>query len=331
MSYEPYDCIDVGSEFCPCHLAETGDCILCSQLAGKDFCDCCNFNGVCIYQEYATNGYKAKESRKNYNCRILEKNRFEDNVIVLTVCASDKLVSELVRVGSYIFARRPSAEARFDTPISIMDTDTTNNTISIAIELKGAKTKALDTLKIGDELLIKGPFWNGTLGLKNINGIKNSKCLIVARGIGQAPMIPVLKHLHANNNEIIVVIDNSPYKNSFACEYIKKYASKVIECNIIAANGIMTEKFNNLLKELTINNDISLVHCDAVDILNYELMKSVEYIDKNIKYSCCNNAKMCCGEGVCGCCTRTNNDLKLRRLCKMQTEPKYVLEGRRTF
>lgn len=303
---------------------------MCSQLAGKDFCDCCNFNGVCIYQEYVSNNYKAKESRKYYNCKILEKNKFEDNVSIFTVGASDKLVSELVHVGSYIFARRPDTETRFDTPISILDTDTRKNTITVAIELKGTKTKALDLLKLGEELLVKGPFWNGTLGLKNIYKAKNSICLIVARGIGQAPMIPVLKHLHANNNEIIVVLDNSPYKNSFVSEYLEKYASKVIPCNTIE-NGRVTDEFNNILNDLISNNNISLVHCDAADVLNYELMKVVENLDENIKYSCCNNAKMCCGEGVCGCCTRINNDLKLRRLCKMQTEPKYVLKGRRIF
>ena len=240
------------------------------------------------------------------------------------------MVSELVHAGSYVFVRRPDTDTSFDTPISIMDTDTRNNTITIAIELKGVKTKALDLLKQGEELLIKAPFWNGILGLKNIYAIKNSKCLIVARGIGQAPMIPPLKHLHANNNEIIVVLDNSPYKNSFVSGYLEKYASKIIQCNTIC-RGRITEEFNNILKDLISNNDISLVHCDAADILNYELMKAVEDIDITIKYSCCNNAKMCCGEGVCGCCTRKNNDRKLRRLCKMQTEPKYVLEGRRIF
>ena len=211
-----------------------------------------------------------------------------------------------------------------------MDTDTINNTITIAIELKGIKTKALDMLKIGEELLIKGPFWNGTLGLKNIYKIKNSECLIVARGIGQAPMIPVLKHLNSSGNNVTVILDNSPYNSSFVNKYLEKYANKIIQCNTID-NGKITEAFNTTLNDLIINNNIELVHCDAADILNYELMKVVESINKDIKYSCCNNAKMCCGEGVCGGCTRVNDDLKLRRLCKMQTEPKYVFEGRRIF
>jgi dihydroorotate dehydrogenase electron transfer subunit len=315
---------------CPCHLAETGDCILCSQLAGKSFCDCGNFNGVCIYQDFASNNYKAKDSRKYYNCKILRKDKLEDNIVIFKLEVTDKLASELVHPGSFVFVRRADTEIRFDTPISIMDTDTRNNTITIAIELKGVKTKALDFLKEGEDMLVKAPFWNGILGLKNIFTIKNSKCLIVARGIGQAPMIPPLKHLHSNNNEIIVVLDNSPYKNSFVSGYLDKYASKVIQCNTIK-NGRITEEFNTILNSLIRDNTISLVHCDAADILNYELMKALEDIDKDIKFTCCNNAKMSCGEGVCGCCTRKNNDRKLRRLCKMQTEPKYVLEGRRVF
>jgi dihydroorotate dehydrogenase electron transfer subunit len=318
------------SQPCPCHLAETGDCILCSQLAGKKFCDCGNWHGVCIYQEYASNNYKAKEGRKYYKWKIIKKTRFEDDIIVLTLQGTQKLVSELVRPGSFIFMRRPGAETSFDTPISIMDTDTRNNTITIAIELKGVKTKALDLLNEGEEMLVKAPFWNGILGLQNIYTIKNSKCLIVARGIGQAPMIPALKHLYSNNNEIIVVLDNTPYKNSFVSEYLDKYALKTIEVNTIC-RGRITEEFNNILNEIIKDNDIRLVHCDAADILNYEMMKTVENIDENIKFSCCNNSKMSCGEGVCGCCTRKNNDRKLRRLCKMQTEPKYVLEGRRIF
>ena len=49
MKYEIIDCIDAGTEYCPCHLAETGDCILCSELCSKTFCDCVNWKGTCIY------------------------------------------------------------------------------------------------------------------------------------------------------------------------------------------------------------------------------------------------------------------------------------------
>ena len=36
MTYKEEVCIDAGSENCPCLLAESGDCITCSRLKGKD-------------------------------------------------------------------------------------------------------------------------------------------------------------------------------------------------------------------------------------------------------------------------------------------------------
>lgn len=331
MSYEPYTCIDCGSEFCPCHLAESGNCILCSHLDGKDFCDCCNWNGVCIYQEFVTNNFKSKPGRKYQTCKVVDKQKFEEKILILKIKASDKLVSELVNPGSFIFARKTDCDKNFDTPICVMDSDTSENILTLAIEIKGVKTKALDKLKIDDDILIKGPFWNGILGLKEILEAKNKVCLLVVRGIGQAPLLPVLERLKYNDNRLIVLIDKSPFEDIFIKEKLFKYADEVIECTTIIPGGLLSGSCKNKLEYILENNDISLVHCDGADILNYQVMKIIEGHDKNIKFSCCNNEKMCCGEGVCGACTIMNNDEKLRRLCKMQTEPKYILEGRRIF
>ena len=83
MFKETIDCIDAGTEYCPCHLAESGECILCSQLQGSHFCDCLNWNGVCIYQELYNNGNKAKEQRKAYTCKVSEKVLCQDDVLLI--------------------------------------------------------------------------------------------------------------------------------------------------------------------------------------------------------------------------------------------------------
>lgn len=331
MSYEPYTCIDCGSEFCPCHLAESGNCILCSHLDGKDFCDCCNWNGVCIYQEFVTNNFKSKPGRKHQRCKVLYKEILEDKILILKISASDKLVSELASPGSFVFLRREDTESNYDTPISIMENDGENSTLTFAVELKGLKTKELAKANKDDYLLVKGPFWNGILGVKSILETKKKQCLLIARGIGQAPMISVIEWLHHNENKIITIIDKSPFENIFIKDKLIKYSDKVIECTSIIPGGLLSGKFKRVLEDILNENDISIVHCDAADILNYQIMRIVEAHDKDIKFSCSNNEKMCCGEGVCGCCTRINNDDKLRRLCKIQTEPKYILEGRRTL
>ena len=70
--------------------------------------------------------------------------------------------------------------------------DIDNNIISIVIEIRGIKTKKLLNIK-GGNITIRGPYWNGVFGLKNIRKQKNNETLVIARGIGMAPMIPVIR------------------------------------------------------------------------------------------------------------------------------------------
>ena len=138
MFKETIDCIDAGSEFCPCHLAESGECILCSQLQGSHFCDCLNWKGVCIYQELYNNGNKAKEQRKTYTCKVCEKVLCQDDVLLIKFEAPHKLVIDLARPGSFIFIRS-NEDVYFDVPISILESDIETNIISIMIEIRELK------------------------------------------------------------------------------------------------------------------------------------------------------------------------------------------------
>ena len=73
MVNQRLECIDAGSEYCPCYLAETDDCIICSHLQGKEFCDC-NWNGVCVYQDFCWLNEKKKDIRKTIEAQIVDKN-----------------------------------------------------------------------------------------------------------------------------------------------------------------------------------------------------------------------------------------------------------------
>lgn len=325
MNYEIRDCIDAGTEYCPCHLSETGDCILCSQLSGKTFCDCINWKGVCIYQEYIWNGGKSKEGRKTYTCKIISKENPESKIMVFTVLAPHELVKNLIHPGSYVFLRDHKTSPFYDVPISIMDINVEDNTFTVAIEVKGVKTKKLDELKDEDKILVRGPYWNGELGLKHIYKSKDGVSIIIARGIGQAPMVPVLKKLYSNGNKTIVIFDKSNYKKSLIDKYLEMCNSEVIFSNTLHA-GNLSEDFKNLLTQLMENNKVNLIHCSGPDILNFKIL---EYIGDKAPFSCCNNAKMCCGEGVCGACSVRFKGHKVKKLCKVQIEPKYIFKERR--
>lgn len=325
MNYEIRDCIDAGTEYCPCHLAETNDCILCSQLSGKNFCDCINWKGVCIYQEYIWNGNTAKKERKNYLCNVINKQNVNEGTSIFTIKVTHKLASDLIYPGSYIFIRNPQCMQFYDAPISVMESNTEENQIKVAVELNGTKTRSINQVSEGEKVLIRGPFWNGVLGLKNIYKTKNSKVLVVLRGIGQAPAVQVIKKLYSNANEITVVVDKGQYDDIFVKEYLDKYSCKVVECKIMD-KGKLTTQFKELLQSALKKQEFNLIHCAGPDKLSYEI---INIINDLVLFSCCNNGRMCCGEGICGSCTVKTNDHKLRRLCKLQTDPGYILKGRR--
>ncbi|MDD6793818.1 MAG: FAD-binding oxidoreductase, partial [Clostridiaceae bacterium] len=168
MNKEKMDCIDCGTEYCPCKLAESGECILCSQLHGTCFCDCLNWKGVCVFQEFHNNGLKAKEGRKTYSCKITFVNEIEKDLLMIKFDAPHKLALDLVKPGSFIFIRTDENDF-FDVPISIMDSNADKNEVTIVIEVRGVKTKKLKEAKVGSEIVIRGPYWNGVFGQDNIN------------------------------------------------------------------------------------------------------------------------------------------------------------------
>lgn len=329
MSYELFECIDVGSEFCPCHLAETNQCLICNNLNKQcKECHCPNWKGVCIYQEFNWNNFKAKEGRKYFECKVINKKIIKDKTLFIDILVNDYLIRELNKIGSFVFLRRDCDEAFFDAPISIMSLNKEKKTISFAIELKGPKTENLSKVDVNGMLLVKGPFWNGVLGRRHILTLKNSKALLICRGIGQAPLVPILKYLKEQNNDLIVLVDLCGEEQCFIEQYLEQYSSSVFFVNTLE-KGKLKESFSKLLNDLLLKEQPSTVYCSGADILNYEILCAIDKVNIEINYACCNNAKMCCGEGVCGACTLKNNDRKLRHLCKVQTDPKYILKGRR--
>ena len=309
-------------------VAESGECILCSQLQGSHFCDCLNWKGVCIYQELHDNGNKAKEQRKTYTCKVCEKILYPDDVLLIKFEAPHKLVIDLARPGSFIFIRSEE-NVYFDVPISILESDIEKDIISIMIEIRGIKTKQLLNIESGGNITIRGPYWNGVFGLKNIRKQKNNEALVIARGIGMAPMMPVIERLVENGNTVTLILDKQPFKEIYVSEWLDKLNIVPQEMNLIE-KGELSPEGKVAIKSIVKYNNISLIHIAGADILTYSVIDFLDSLDrKDIDLSCCNNFKMCCGEGVCGSCTARFSGHRVKRFCKVQASPRGIFEGRR--
>ncbi len=330
MVRKSVDCIDCGTEYCPCKLAESGECLICSQCQNKSFCDCLNWKGVCVYQELYNNNNKAKEGRKTFKCNVNKIIKFNDELMILQFKVPHKLALDLKKPGSYVFIKT-DVNNYFDIPISVMNSDIEKDVVSVMVEIKGIKTNKLKDIKKQDNILIRGPYWNGVFGIKEIERQKENKVLLLCRGIGIAPMMPVLKRLASLENESKVIIDKSSLEEKTVNFIINQYKIRNVTYSIttLLEKGKLSD-FGKAAIKKALDNDVNYIHIAGADILTYEVISYLHEIERDdVCLSCCNNFKMCCGEGICGACTIRFAGHKVRRFCKEQTDPRSIFEGRR--
>ncbi len=232
---------------------------------------------------------------------ILESD-IETNIISIMIEIRGIKTKQLLNIGSFIFIRSEE-NVYFDVPISILESDIETNIISIMIEIRGIKTKQLLNIESGGNITIRGPYWNGVFGLKNIRKQKNNEALVIARGIGMAPMMPVISRLVENGNTVTLILDKQPFNDIYVSEWLDKLNIVPQEMNLIE-KGELSPEGKVAIKSIVKYNNISLIHIAGADILTYSVIDFLDSLDrKDIDLSCCNNFKMCCGEGVCGSCT----------------------------
>jgi len=162
MEHNNIFCVDCGSENCPCYLSQTEDCLMCSRLQGKDYCDC-NWKGVCIYNELMQNGGTINELRTAFRAPIKEKKSFACGITVFALKVGIGFAIKCSEPGSYIFVKGENEPSFYQTPISVMKSDMQNGVIYIAVQQVSAKSKML--IAAEDALIVRGVYRNGIIGL----------------------------------------------------------------------------------------------------------------------------------------------------------------------
>lgn len=112
MTYINSLCTDVGTDNCPCPLAETGDCLICSRLAGRRECDC-RWAGVCIYNEYIQNGKLIRGKREDVPAAVLKKIWYGSDLLAAVLQVSKGFALKASQPGSFVFV---NTEGKADFP-----------------------------------------------------------------------------------------------------------------------------------------------------------------------------------------------------------------------
>jgi len=313
------DCIDAGTEFCPCNLADKGECIICSQLKGKTFCDCLNWKGSCIFQEYYWNHNKSKKIREYAEFTIEDKKYIRDDLLQLDIKVNAHLARQLNSIGSYVFLKNPKSPDCFSTPISIMKSNLKNNLITVVIKIIGVKTK--DIALVEDKIFIKGPYWNGIQGQIFLKNLKNSSLFIASRGVAAAPAFMVAKKLRLKGNDVIVALDVGRHIENFAKKDFLEIGCKVVDISMIDYNRYsLKEEFKKTINELKRRYEYDVVLSAGSDEFHELFLNYMYDIDNNLKFATVNNGIITCGEGVCGSCEISLHNKNIKT-CKQQYNP----------
>lgn len=293
MFHKQNQCIDVGMPHCPCSLAAFEQCITCSRLAGKERCDC-DWQGVCVYNEYLQNGNRINQQRSEQSCKILQKKWYSKDLAVVKIQVSKGFAQQASLPGACVFLRADNKESVFDMPISVMRADCQDDFIELAIQVAGIKSKAL--LREQDTVRMRGVYHNGLTNVEKLMTKKSQKVLCITKGVGLAPAINYCRWA-CGKDSIDFLIDLEKINGTFAEEALR-------------GCGIDSLGYCKL--------PLSVINCDGYDVI---LLCASDYYQEHMRLPVdrlvlSNNVTMCCGEGICGACASIDATGNCRKRCK---------------
>ncbi|MBI4683593.1 MAG: hypothetical protein HY755_00140 [Nitrospirae bacterium] len=208
------------------------------------------------------------------------------------------------------------------------------NRFDILVKIVGKGTKALSEVREGDKLDIIGPLGHEI----NINP-SLKKALLVAGGIGIAPLYALAEKLRWENKNVVLFLGtfaeqdlkmlDSGYTmgNIEAKELIKEFEEMGIEVKICAQEkgykglfrGKVHEIFRNYIEKNKNIKDFSsnteVFSCGPKEMLKEIVKIATEF---NLPHQVLLEERMGCGLGVCLSCvcpTIDNNEIKYKQIC----------------
>lgn len=335
------NCIDAGSEHCPCHLALTGDCLTCCRLQGKDCCDC-NWQGVCIYNEFIQGNQKVNHPRKDMDVAIVKRKFYRDDLVVFVLDVGQGLALKYARPGSYLLIKPREAESYYETPISVMKSDVEKGQIHLAVKIFSAKTKVL--LQDEEMLTIRGPYRNGIHGISPIlstraggKPVLNAKnILILAKGVGIAPAV-LTYHALSPRYVVDLVLDPDKISKELISDYFNEKTmgnqpgTDDEERGIVKTLPFSAAESRKEVEELLTEKGYGAVIILSSDYYLHDFGQLTKELLPQARIAMSNNFRICCGEGLCGACSMETIEGDTIKMCKCQLTGSELLAQRKLW
>ena len=225
--------------------------------------------------------------------RIISKEQFSEKVTKLVVEAP--LIAKARRAGHFVIVRCGDNGERI--PLTIVDSDVKNGTITLVIQAVGDSTKKICALNPGDCLTdVVGPLGQAT----HITNYGTVVCC--GGGVGVAPLLPIVRALKAAGNRVVSVLAGRSKDLIILEDEIRAASDDVI---------IMTDDGSYGQKGLVTAGVEQVINREKVDfcvtIGPAIMMKFVALLTKkyDIPTEASLNAIIVDGTGMCGACRVT--------------------------
>ena len=306
-------CVDYAGKYCPCVLAEVGKCPICNVVRGDSFCDCKVSGGVCIKEQLDRNGGKAVPGRATVRTEVVSVRKMED-MAVLEIAVPREMEIELREPGSFVFLRSQESEL-YNTPISVQYSDKSSGTITLCILERGPKSISLASLQRGDRVYLRGPYRSGMLGQRHLQGKKGGRALVLSKGIGLLPTVPVVRTLVGQGVEVELILDRAGFSDEVLQYNISLMGVTPVEKSILDGSSLSLQACKAIDEALAAGTDY--IHIGASDYVIGLVTAYLRRIGRtDVHLSSCNNAHMVCGDGICGACTEIDSRVAVVHRCK---------------
>lgn len=233
--------------------------------------------------------------------KILEAKELTTNILMMEVEAPR--VAKSCMPGQFVIVRVDKDSERI--PLTICDYDRTKGTVTIVVQIVGAGTKMMESLKSGDSLQdFVGPLGQPSeLVHESVDDLKKKNILFVAGGLGTAPVYPQVKWLNEQGAPCDVIV-GSKTKDLLIMEDEMKAVAKNLyittDDGSYGRSGMVTKVIEDLVGE---GKKYDL--CVAIGPMI--MMKFVCKLTKElgIPTIVSMNPIMVDGTGMCGACRLT--------------------------
>ena len=239
------------------------------------------------------------------DCIIIDNIQISDDKYLLRVKSKESY--KYSKAGQFFMLKSSTFLRR---PISLHYID--NDVLEFYYQVKGEGTQYLSKLKKDDTINIQGPLGNGF-----DTSIQNKKVLIVAGGMGIAPIKLLIEKLIANNS-ITLIMGGA---NESAIKIMQRFNTYNIELYITTDDGSVGDKCNTVdkTKEILKEKSFDIIYTCGPTIMMKGLIKVAR--ENNILCYASLEERMACGVNACLGCNieikdeNSENGYILKKVC----------------